>query len=323
MSIKKLNFLFGLMVITATMLSACSSPLADVSVRLKWLHQVQFAGNYVAAQEGYYKDEGLNVTIEPINFDEINTTIELVASGRNDFGITSAEQIIVARSKGIPVRAVAVIFRTSPLVLISMDDVVIAKPEDLIGKNVGIYEGQSSLTYTTMMQNAEIDLNLLTTGVPTSFNTMECLTTFDVCSGYATDGVVEIESKGHTPHVIWPNEYGVPFYADVIFTTDDYIAQHPDVVAGFVRATLKGWQTAIENPTLATDDTLVFDPELDKDFQVTSMRASIPLLDTGNVQLGLMEDHIWQTMYDILLGHQVISNSLDINSVYTNEFIPQ
>jgi len=321
MKIKKLNVLFALIVITATILSACSSPVVDVSVRLKWLHQVQFAGNYVAVQEGYYKDEGLNVKIEPINFDEINTTIELVASGKNDFGITSAEQIIVARSKGVPVRAVAVIFRTSPLVLISIDDIVINKPEDLIGKNVGIYQGQSSLTYTTMMQNAGIDLSQITTGLPTSFNTLECLTSFDVCSGYATDGVVEIESKGHTPHVIWPNEYGVPFYADVIFTTDDYIAKHPDVVAGFVQATLKGWQTAIENPTLATDDTLVFDPKLDRDFQVTSMKASIPLLDTGNVQIGLMEENIWQTMHDILLSNQEISNSLDINSLYTNEFV--
>lgn len=312
-------FLFSILFLVAC--NGQSKTMTDVSVQLKWLHQAQFSGNYVAVEEGYYADEGLNVTLNPVNFDEIASIEELVASGASTFGISGADQVLIARSKGLPVKAVAVVYRINPLVLVSIDDVLVYKPADLIGKTVGAHQGQATIVSQTMLKNAGVDLSQVNFVQPTTFNALECLATADVCSAYSIDGVVEIELKGHTPHVLWPNEYGVPFYADVIFTTDDYIAQHPDIVAAFVRATFKGWQKSIEDPNLAVKDILVFDPTLDQAFQLASVNASIPLVDTGSIQLGVMEGNIWQLMYTTLLEQGQFAAPFDILQAYTNQFV--
>jgi ABC-type nitrate/sulfonate/bicarbonate transport system substrate-binding protein len=120
---------------------------------------------------------------------------------------------------------------------------------------------------------------------------------------------------------IWPSDYGVPFYADVVFTTDDFIAKNPDVVERFLRATLRGWQFAVENPEKATTNTLAFDPKLDQAFQLLSLKATIPLVDTGNLPVGVMEPEMWQQMYDILLEQKVITTPFDISTAYTSEFM--
>lgn len=111
----------------SALFTACKSskptPEPDqVSVRLKWLHQTQFAGIYVADQEGYYAQEGLVVKIDPIDLEQ-QITLEYVLSGENDFAIAAADELIIARNEGQPsVRAIAVIFKITPPVraLISM-----------------------------------------------------------------------------------------------------------------------------------------------------------------------------------------------------------
>jgi NitT/TauT family transport system substrate-binding protein len=122
---------------------------------------------------------------------------------------------------------------------------------------------------------------------------------------------------------IWPSDYGVPFYADVIFATEQYIEEHPDVVGRFVQATLKGWQKAIEDPDLATTATLAVDPNLERGMQLAAMEMSIPLIDTGEDTLGWMRPEIWQTMHDILLEQGLIDAPVDLDAVYTNQFVEE
>ena len=142
----------------------------------------------------------------------------------------------------------------------------------------------------------------------------------DVCSAYSTDGVIAAELQGHQVSSLFFNDYGVPFYADVIVATDDFIQQNPKVVESFLRATMRGWQTAIENPQKGVDNTLSFAPELNAEFQLRSMRATIPLVNAGGQPLGAMQAADWQTMYNILLEQGVIT-PFDINSAYTTQFI--
>src|SRR5437870_4365132 len=83
----------------------------EVSLRLKWLHQAQFAGFYFAKEAGLYSDKGVDVVLRPGGIDY--PAIQMVASGSDLFGVTGADQILIAREKGIPVVAVACIFRKS------------------------------------------------------------------------------------------------------------------------------------------------------------------------------------------------------------------
>lgn len=126
-----------------------------------------------------------------------------------------------------------------------------------------------------------------------------------------------------TAWAIWPSDYGVPFYADVLFTTDQMIEQKPEVVRRFLRATLKGWEAAIQDPEQAADVTLAYIPNGDKAFQLGMLKASIPLIDTGDLPIGTMQPEIWQTMYQILLEQGIITTPFDVSSAYTLQFMEQ
>ncbi|MCK9439378.1 ABC transporter substrate-binding protein [Patescibacteria group bacterium] len=109
-----------------------SENLEEVSIRLKWLDQAQFSGYYVANSKGYYKENGLDVKI---NSGGPNISpIQMVANGTDDFGITSGNQIILAREQGIPVVAIAVVYQKSPISIVSLKNKNISNPEDLINK---------------------------------------------------------------------------------------------------------------------------------------------------------------------------------------------
>lgn len=317
---KFLVILFGL--ILTALATGCGLQQAaepeQISVRLKWLHQTQFAGIYVADQEGYYAQENLEVTVEPIDL-ERQVTLDYVLAGENDFAIGAAEEIIIAQSQGHPVRAVATIFKLTPLVYLSPAEAGIKTPSDLVGKTVALSPGQGTYLYEAMMGQLDIDRSQINE-IDMSVWGLDCWQTADMCAVYATNELVQANYEGIETNVLWPSDYGVPFYGDVIFTTEEFIEQNPDVVERFVRATLKGWQKAIEDPELATNATLQYDPELDKGFQLEAMKASIPLIDTGD-GLGLMQEERWQQMHDVVLEQGLIDGPVDLSKVYTNEFI--
>jgi NitT/TauT family transport system substrate-binding protein len=323
MKTKPVYTLIAILVTLTLVLTACGgpakAPAANISVRLKWTPQVQFAGVYVADKEGFYGEENLTVKIDPVDFNEIDS-VKKVLDGQDTFGIASADEIIAARSKGLPVKAIAVVFRISPLLLMSVDNVKIAKPEDLYGKTVAVHAGQASVVYSAFINKTGLDASQINLVEAKAFDILECLSSADVCTGYATDAVIAAQLKGHETSALLFGDYGVPFYADVIFTTDDLIAKDPALVERFLRATLKGWQTAIENPQKGVDDTVFYASDLDPVFQLRSMQATIPLVDTGTQPLGVMEPAAWQTMYEILLEQKAIS-AFDITTAYTSQFM--
>src|SRR3984893_3459429 len=130
-----------LSVVEAVLSGLFTAPRAEesVTVRLKWLHQAQFAGFYVAKEKGFYKSAGLNVDIQPGGPDF--PAIQMVNGGSEQFGVTGADQILIARSQGGPVVAIAVIFRRNPFVLFSLAKSGIQTPADYVGKNVGVKIG--------------------------------------------------------------------------------------------------------------------------------------------------------------------------------------
>ncbi len=315
----------SMLLLVSGLLAACNQSTLpaepdEVSVRLKWLHQTQFAGVYIADQEGYYAEENLTVKIDPVDLDN-QVTLNNVLAGDNDIAIGAAEEMIIARSEGKPVQAVAVIFRLNPLVYISRADANIQSPKDLIGQTIALSPGQGTYLYEAMMGQLDIDRSQINEIEVTTFDIYECWKTADACAHYATNGLARANYEGVGATAIWPNDYGISFYADVIFTTDKFIEQHPAVVESFVRATLKGWQKAIENPELATEATLKYNTELDKGFQLEAMKMSIPLIDTGQDTIGFMRPEIWQDMHDILLEQGLIDSPVDLSKVYTNQFV--
>ena len=120
-------------------LSACApreskKTLDEVTVQLKWVHQAQFAGFYWAQEKGYYAQENLKV-----RFREGGQGIDSaqpVISGEADFGVITPEDVLIKRSQGAPLTAIAAIYRRSAVVFVALADSGIIRPSDFLGKTV-------------------------------------------------------------------------------------------------------------------------------------------------------------------------------------------
>jgi NitT/TauT family transport system substrate-binding protein len=99
------------------------------------------------------------------------------------------------------------------------------------------------------------------------------------------------------------------------------IADNPEVVTRFLRATLRGWREAIENPAAATTATMIYAPQADPETQRDMMQASIPLVYTGEDQIGWMQAGVWQGMHQILLDQSILDTPIDLDEVYTMQFL--
>ena len=121
--------------------------------------------------------------------------------------------------------------------------------------------------------------------------------------------------------MIYPEDWGVVMYADVLITTQDMINNNPDIVRSFVKATLEGWRYAIEHEEEALNVTMKYAEESSRDHQEYMLRKSIPLIHTGDSELGLMDGTIWQDMITVLAENSLLKTKLNTTQLYTNEFI--
>ena len=292
-------------------------PSDRISVRLKWLHQAQFAGFYVAEQKGFYGSENIEVTWEPggVGIDEL----EMVNSGQNDFGIVSAPLIIVKRAEGVAIKAIAVILRRDPTIYFTLKGSGIRRPTDFVGRKVLVFP--VDFTLPAMLSKFGVRMDQLV-AVPPSFK-MEPFFAgeVDVWTGYLTNQVITARQKGHKLNLILPDDYGIHTYSDVIITSDRMMKEHPDQVERFLRATLQGWRWAIENPEEAGVLALKYNQKLDPKRQIAEMAASVPLIHTGEDHIGWMKAETWQGMHDLLLKQGIITKPIDLSQVYTMEFL--
>jgi NitT/TauT family transport system substrate-binding protein len=292
--------------------------LTPVSVQLLWVHQAQFAGMYAADLKGFYAEEGLQVTFLQGGPDIPRW--DSVLAGTAQFGLASGDEVILARSQGKPVRAISVIYRRSPTVFFSLESFAITRPEDFVGKQIRVtanliptLHAITSRVGVSPDQYAEVilpsDLALFATGET------------PVWGAYLTGLVVEAQQAGYKLNIIYPDDYGVHFYADTIITTDDLILNNPDLALRFLRATFKGWTYAVENPAEVGAMLLQYNPQANVDLENKKMLSILPLVNTGEDHIGWMEPDIWAGMEQTLQEQNVLTLPQDITQVYTIQFL--
>jgi ABC-type nitrate/sulfonate/bicarbonate transport system substrate-binding protein len=291
-----------------------------VTVRLKWFHQAQFAGFYVAKEKEFYKSAGLDVDIQPGGPDF--PAIQMVTGGNEQFGVTGADQILIARSKGVPVVALAVIFRRNPFVLFSLAKSGIKTPADYVGKNIGVkIGGNEELIYRAVLAKAGIDKAKLNE-VPVKFDITPLLAgTVDVWPGYLINEVLAAKEKGFEVNVVSPPDFGIDLYADTLFTTEKMLKEKPDVVRKFVTATLKGWSSAIAAPEAAAQITVKYGSKLTYDHELSMLKASLPLLQPDAQPVGWMDAANWSATQKLLVDAGFQKAPVDVGKAFTVKFL--
>ncbi len=297
-------------------------PLDQVTVQLKWVHQAQFAGFYVAREKGYYEQEKLEVNF--LEGGEGIDNVESLTSGQAHFIVDSPEATLTYNGAQRPI-AIAAIYRRSPLVFIALAESGIHKPADFLGQTVAI-EGSAldvEIQFVAMMEKLGLAVDEVVL-MPYDYEYATFLNRdAKITYGYLTGGVTRLRHKGHQLNLIWPCDYGIHMYSDTLFTTEQLIAENPDLVTRFLRATLKGWQDAVGDAGMAVEMTMRYAKEANPDLQLAMMEAQLPLVHTGEEHIGWMKREMWQGMYKTLLEQGLAPANLDWDKLYTLQFLEQ
>jgi NitT/TauT family transport system substrate-binding protein len=238
----------------------------DVTLQLKWVTQAQFAGYYVALENGYYDDEGLNVTIRPGGPDIAPP--QVIAGGGADVIVEWMPAALAAREAGLPLVNIAQPYQRSGMMLTCLADTGITGPEDFRGRTLGVWFFGNEYPFLSWMSTLGIPTEGGDDGVEVlrqGFNVdpllqrqADCISVMTyneywqvIDAGIADDDLVTFKYE----------DQGVATLEDGLYVLEENL-EDPDFVdrmARFVRASMRGWQWAVENPEDAAMIVLEYD----------------------------------------------------------------
>lgn len=303
---------------------AASSPVSrHVTLALNWYPEAEHGGYYSALLHGYFKEAGLNVTIRPGGPGV--PVIQDVATGRVEFGISNADQILVGRAREADVVAVYAALQTSPRCIMVHEASGIQKFEGL--KNLTLAINQNS-TFGNYLQR-KVSLEGCTI-VPYPGNVSTFLLNKDFAQqAYVFSEPFSADKEGGDPHSLMAAEIGFNPYTSTLITEASIIKDKPDLVRDFTQAVQKGWQKYLTEPEetnrfiLAQTDQMS-EEDLDiLEFGAKELQALCHSDDsTATMPLGEMTKVRWQKMADQLVECEVVdAGSLKVADAFTNEFL--
>ncbi|WP_343079514.1 ABC transporter substrate-binding protein [Ostreiculturibacter nitratireducens] len=250
----------------ATMIAGAAQAADDVTLQLKWVTQAQFAGYYVALDKGFYEEEDLNVTIKPGGPDIAPT--QVIAGGGADVTVEWMPAALAAREKGLPLVNIAQPFKSSGMMLTCRKETGISSPEDFKGKILGVWFFGNEYPFLSWMATLGIPTEGGADGVEVlkqGFNVDPLLQKQADCISTMTyNEYWQVIDAGLTPDDLVTFKYedqGVATLEDGLYVLEDSLADpaFEDRMVRFVRASMKGWKYAEENPDEAALIVLEYD----------------------------------------------------------------
>ncbi len=284
---------------TGTVQGRSERPLEKVTLQLKWKHQFQFAGYYAAVSRGFYREAGLEVVLRECEPNMI--PVDEVLSGRAQYGI-GMPTLLLHRQAGKPVVVLAAIFQHSPEIVVSRKDAGISSPHDLVGKRL-MMRPWDNLETEAMLQSENVPLKEVEI-LEHSWNIEDLVEgKVDAATGYITDRPFLLEQRGIPYSILRPLVYGIDFYGDCLFTSEEELESHPERVASFLEASLRGWKYAMENPKEIVDLILErFPSELSREALLYEAEAMRELIQPKFIELGHMNPGRWSHIVTTLEG---------------------
>lgn len=299
--------------------------LADASLRLKWLTQAQFAGFYVALEKGYYKDEGINLTINPGGPNLL--TENLVATGADTFGLSGGtDSVFAARDKGLPIVSIGVAHQVTPFVFVSHKDGPVQSVADFKGKTATTWFTGANHVLSAMLSKAgtspsDVDIQPQQVSVtPFVDKQVEIVT----ATRYNELYVINERVGKDNLNLFVPEDSGVSFPRDTLIVSEQTAAEKPELVTKFLRASVKGWKEAFANEAEAIDIIMKISPTLDRAQQEFMLKEVKTLMTAGKASM----DGLFSIDMDavgsankLLADYGVISKPVDLDAAFNASFI--
>lgn len=297
--------------------------LKDVKVVLDWTPNTNHTGLYVAKDQGYYEEEGLNVEIVQPGSGGADA---MVASGKVPFGISYQEGVTQARTQGVPLVSIAAVIQHNTSGFAAPVDRGIKAPKDFEGKTYGGWG--SPVEEAVMGSIMDIDkadvkkVKIVNMGDADYFTAVKR----DIDFAWIFYGWTGIEAKlrGEPLDMMYVKDYSdkLDYYTPVLVTNEKQIKDDPELVKAFMRATAKGYQYSIDKPEDAANILLKAVPELDKNLVIESQKWLSPKYQDDAAYWGEQKEQIWQGYSDWMFEHKLLDKPLDVKSAYTNDFLP-
>jgi NitT/TauT family transport system substrate-binding protein len=319
-----------LMLGLAISLMGCGSPnstqeaggLRTIKLPMGYIPNIQYAPFYVAVEKGYFAEEGIL-----IEFDYSFETdgVALTGAGELPFAVASGEQVLLARSQGLPVVYAFAWYQQFPISVISAPELNINEPADLRGKKIGLpglfganYIAAQALLFSAGVDPSEVTFDAI------GFNQVEAYASgnSDIVVGYTANEPIVLASQGFELNELRVADYA-QLTANGIITNETTLANEPDLVRGMARALARGIQDTIANPEEAYTTSLNFVENLkdqDKDVQMQVLNTSIEFWQAERI--GFSEPQAWENMNELLVKMALIPEPVDLSKAFTNEFIP-
>ena len=265
------------------------SQLDFVTLHLKWKHQFQFAGYYAAVEQGFYREAGLDVTIVEATTDTESTG--QVLNGNADFGIAMCD-LICLRAKGERVVALGSIFQHSPMIILAPKRNGIENIHDLKGKRLALEAHSDQIL--SYLESEGLPASRLIIH-PHDYGISKLVSgEVDAISAYSTDEPFLLAAEGIDYSIFSPRAGGIDFYGDILFTSEQQIEEHPERVAAFVAASLKGWAYALDHTDEVVDLILAeYSTRHSREHLLFEARMSKRLIMRDVVELGYMNPGRW------------------------------
>jgi NitT/TauT family transport system substrate-binding protein len=300
--------------------SPTNNGLTPVRLQLDWYPQPEHGGFFTAALQGYYKAEGLDVTLLPLP--QYGSVAQLVSTGKADFGLGSSDQILEWDSNGLPLIAVAATMQHDPQAVMVHKDSPVHDFKDLEGHTIAAQTGATWLKYVVSryhlheVRQIQATLSIANFLADPNYVQQIFITSepFFAKQAGADVRTFLISSSGYDPY-------------RVQFTTQDFVAQHSDVVTRFVRASVHGWQEYLRNPGPTNEYLLKLNPALNptqEAYTAQTLRDGgfITGGDPSGAQTGRMTAERWQTSYEQLKSLGILHGPIDPATAYSLKFVP-
>ena len=290
------------------LLAGAAHAADDLTLQLKWVTQAQFAGYYVAKDKGFYDEEGLNVTIKPGGPDIAPT--QVLAGGGADVTVEWMPAALAAREKGLPIVNIAQPFKKSGMMLTCLKESGITDPKtDFKGKTLGVWFSGNEYPFLSWMSTLGLSTEGGEDGVTVlkqGFNVDPLLQKQAACISTMTyNEYGQVLDAGLTPEDLVTFKYedqGVATLEDGLYTLEDNLGDPAmvDKLARFVKASMKGWKYAEENPEEAAEIVLENDETGAQTIEhQTRMMGEIAKLTEGSD--GALDEADYQRTVDTLM----------------------
>lgn len=332
-NLKKLLVLF----LAGLMLTACGKaenkkveekkdvPTEKVSFLLDWDPNVNHAGLYVAMDKGFFEEEGIEVEV---NQPPANGAEALVASGKADFGVSFQDTIApaFASEEPLPVTAVAAIINHNTSGIFSAKDKNIEKPKDMENHNHstwGLPIEQAILKQVVEDDGGDFSkVNLVPGDVTNNIAAIQGKDIDTVWIFYPVDGIrAEMENVPINYFSFKDINPIFDYYTPILIANNDFLKNKEDVAKRFMRAFVKGYEYAAENPKEAAEILVKINPELDKDFVEKGMEYLADKYQDDAAYFGQIDPDRWNNFYQWLWDNKLIDKEIPKDFGFTDDFV--